>query len=139
MWLKPTGSNASQSRGTRPGKMGAPAEATVTLAEKHMSPEYKITGGGCDFSGGSGFGFLVKSTPIEGGFYCKAFPVNDNSFVIPTAYATACRIKHSESPNPAFSNDGLGGDSVAIARTSSSNVPYSIRVCNLSGGVPIAG
>lgn len=123
------------------GQYGGPAQAEVKLASQNLPPDYRITGGGCDFGGATGFGHIVWSKPIDGGYSCKALARSGTEFIIATAYATACRVKRREFGNglrnAAFSNAGLGGNTIGIARTVAGSIPYSIRICNLSGGVPI--
>lgn len=118
---------------------GAVVEIETTIEKSGLSSDYFVTGGGCDFSGGQGFGISIWEKPTERGYSCKAIARSSTEYVVATAYAIVCRNQQSQGGRRAapFSNVGLGGDSVSIVRTTQKQIPYSVRVCYLEGEVPI--
>lgn len=124
------------------GNMGSTAEAVARVTAADFAAGYRVTGGGCDLSlGGSSFGLVMWSKPVDGGYSCKTRAVNDNAAVQAVALATLCRVGLggtgeglSRAP---FNNVGLGGGTIGIARAVKGGLPYGVRVCNLYGGVPI--
>jgi hypothetical protein len=125
--------------------------------EAPLGAGYFLTGGGCQFDvmvgqnppgpDPNGIPTIYWERPTGNGFACKAGPPNSTSYIFTTATALGCRIAprifgNDPTLNAPLSNDGLGGDTVAVARTAlptDSNkpqppVPYSIRACNNRGG-----
>ena len=125
---------------SRSPRAGDPATATALLSNRPDLPSsYQITGGGCDFSTGDGSqeGHSPVSMPIAGGYQCVLNSVS-NTVARARAFAIACGVRpHIDRTRTPFSNVGLGGNTIAIARTGQRAIPYSIRVCNVAGGQPI--
>lgn len=123
--------------------MGAIADPVARIGAADLAAGYKVTGGGCDFGGPSAdnFGMVIWSKPVDDGYACKARASSGNTALTATAFATLCRVKRWQPDDvlrrAPFSNVGLGGGTVAIARADRGTIPFSIRACNLSGGVPI--
>ncbi|HEX4409957.1 MAG TPA: hypothetical protein VH206_14390 [Xanthobacteraceae bacterium] len=109
-----------------------------------------IVAGGCDFQTWLGTpgsphpeepSVLFWQKSIANGYSCKAGARTANAFVLTTAKIVGCHIVPDltpAGPSAPFSNLGLGGSTVAVARTTKGPVPYGIRACNLLGGADIA-
>jgi hypothetical protein len=76
------------------GGMGNFAQASVTTTQQKppLPAEWKVTGGGCDFSGSAGAALIVLNGPITDGWTCKGRGFNDNAGVGVTASAIVCHI-----------------------------------------------
>jgi hypothetical protein len=122
---------------------GDPASITIKMADAPASVprHFKITGGGCNFEptdGAADGRAPVIFMPEDGGYTCK-MQSTSTVFAKVTAYAIACGIAEpNKGARVPFSNVGLGGNTVAVARSGAGPIPYSIRICNVSGGQPIA-
>ncbi len=110
----------------------APANPATDLAGG-----FQITGGGCLSEPSANGAILEQSKPSAAGYSCTFIPNGTRQTKV-TAFAVACRsAPRAAIRDAAFTNNGLGGSIVAIARNSDDNgstkIPYSFRVCNKNG------
>lgn len=123
--------------------MGAVVEISVDVSRVDMDRGYVVTGGGCDFNGPTpdNHGLIIWSKPVANGYSCKARAPGDNTALTATVFATLCRVMPRQGRDvrrrAPFSNIGLGGGTVAVVRSERGAVPFSVRACNRSGGVPM--
>lgn len=119
------------------GPYGGLATGQVTIASQNLPAGYKVTGGGCDFSGGIGFGYVIWSKPIDGGYSCQAMARSGTEYVIATAHATACRLVPVPVGPPAdMTTVELDGTQRIIARDGVGflkRIQQDLRLCNLAG------
>lgn len=112
------------------------ASPQALMSDADFAAGYVVTGGGCNFDAGyaDNFGSVIWSKPVAGGYACKARAPPDG--ILATATATLCRVK-DVLRRPPFNSVGQGGGTVAIARAAQGAIPYSLRICNFSGGPQI--
>lgn len=97
--------------------------------------------GGSDPDYGRSERYLSANEGQGMGFECAVTP-NPHVFYKVILKLWVCKLQGGSHGGgnkvvAAFSNEGLGGGTVAIARTTRGPVPYSIRVCNHRGGADI--
>lgn len=110
------------------GTIGSSASCTF---EKNggSDPDYWRNERYLNAGDGQGLGFECAVTPNPAVFYRVVLKL--------WVYKVAAGSGGGDRTVAAFSNEGLGGGTVAIARTTRDPVPYSIRVCNHRGGADI--
>jgi hypothetical protein len=145
----------SGSQGTAFDLVVSPNEAEQ---DRKVPPGWFLTSGRCTFEKHDGSDpdndrrEGLTDSAAGPGYHCYVHPWSTVYYII-TLQAVICSGDghgHEPRPNAPFSNVGLGGDTVAIARTMTFHqvpgqrekvqdpVPYSIRVCNLKGGADIS-